>query len=685
MLVSEPVEDDLEDEENEINAILKITKPENGHSNFHNKDENNELKTFRKEESKTIGNKEKSVNTSSHLPPKQGDPGSFLITCRLNDTIICNGLADLGASINLMPNSLYKKLSLEPLKPFSIGIQLADQSVLSPLGIAENVLLKVGGLTFPVDFVVIDLVENTNVPLILGRPFLNTTDAVIHIRQKEIILGIKKRVTLKVNKSQHDSSVISHTCYTIDRQDVGQRVEGEPHEPADFVWGEALQNADEEPSDPEPSDEESDEDYEPPDVEDDQEQEDTYEFKRREPKKPKSVIAVENFKQGRDEYLGDAWQRMIGLMRACPEYSVSNEGCVLFFYLGLDEYAKHSLNETAGGSFLAIPAKDACNILHTQLYVKSFRKWLHESVQRKEQNKRKREATGESSPKDAHNNTNVLDVEHKASTSGGSHYHLTKAEQVIKFEQGDEEGIDEAWGRINELRQACPAGEFSDTDFMYHFYNGLNDCAQEALDMSTDKFFLYLPYRSACMMLNERVYEPAYQECLEKNKKKQLQKDPYEAETNLINNVSTHEDPKDQKRDYLMHTLCEQTVTFGKVEQKLKNLLSEIQNDQQFGDMGNRKLELRIKDILDTHLDCPLGTPRINELFKELFIRERRPTQREVKRTMVNIDEAECSKKQKLEFMDSSEEGHKTPVNTPQVSPDHPNTQSVGGSNYPSP
>ncbi|GKF96090.1 reverse transcriptase domain-containing protein, partial [Tanacetum coccineum] len=77
---------------------------------------------------------------------------------------------DLGASIDLMPYSLYAKLFLETLKPTKMSIRLADRSFQHPIGIAKNMLAEVGKFTFPVDFVILEMEEDSKVPLILGRP-----------------------------------------------------------------------------------------------------------------------------------------------------------------------------------------------------------------------------------------------------------------------------------------------------------------------------------------------------------------------------------------------------------------------------------------------------------------------------------------------------------------------------------
>ncbi|GKA12373.1 reverse transcriptase domain-containing protein [Tanacetum coccineum] len=113
------------------------------------------------------------------LPPKLGDPGSFLIPCKLANSVEYLALADLGASINLMPYSLYTALSRTTLKPTRMSIRLANHTYQYPMGVAENILVQVGKFVFPVNFVILQMEEDDRVPLILGRPFLHTADAII--------------------------------------------------------------------------------------------------------------------------------------------------------------------------------------------------------------------------------------------------------------------------------------------------------------------------------------------------------------------------------------------------------------------------------------------------------------------------------------------------------------------------
>nr|GFA09041.1 hypothetical protein [Tanacetum cinerariifolium] len=134
-----------------------------------------------------IGNKEKlsemartpmnehcSAVIQNKLPRKLGDPGKFLIPCKVPGMDECLALADLGASINLMPLSVWEGLTLSELTPTCMTLEIADRSVSKPIGIAKDVSVKVGVFHFPADFVVVDFKPDPQVPLILGRCFLKT-------------------------------------------------------------------------------------------------------------------------------------------------------------------------------------------------------------------------------------------------------------------------------------------------------------------------------------------------------------------------------------------------------------------------------------------------------------------------------------------------------------------------------
>nr|GEY29397.1 reverse transcriptase domain-containing protein [Tanacetum cinerariifolium] len=122
------------------------------------------------------------------LPEKLGNPGHFLIPCDFTGFDNCLALADLGASINLMPLSIWKKLRLPTLNDTEMVLELADRTISKPTGVAENVFVKVGKFYFPADFVILDFVADPRVPLILGRPFLTTAHAIINVFEREIII-----------------------------------------------------------------------------------------------------------------------------------------------------------------------------------------------------------------------------------------------------------------------------------------------------------------------------------------------------------------------------------------------------------------------------------------------------------------------------------------------------------------
>ncbi|GKC91102.1 reverse transcriptase domain-containing protein [Tanacetum coccineum] len=126
---------------------------------------------------------ESSAMIQNKVPPALGDPGSFLIPCNFNITFSCNALADLGASINLMPYSLYAKLSLKTLKPIKMSVRLADRSFQYPVGIAENMLVEV----------------------------------VIRVKQKQLNLGVgTERMIFNIDSAMKHSYSNDDTCFSID-------------------------------------------------------------------------------------------------------------------------------------------------------------------------------------------------------------------------------------------------------------------------------------------------------------------------------------------------------------------------------------------------------------------------------------------------------------------------------------
>ena len=124
------------------------------------------------------------------LPAKIKDHGSFTIPCSIGKYEFKKSLCDFGASINLMPLSVVQRLSLGELTPTTITLQMADRSMAQPKGVLEDVLVKVGKFIFPVDFVIMKMEEDTQVPLPLGRPFLATGAALIDVHKGEPTLRV---------------------------------------------------------------------------------------------------------------------------------------------------------------------------------------------------------------------------------------------------------------------------------------------------------------------------------------------------------------------------------------------------------------------------------------------------------------------------------------------------------------
>ncbi|XP_057791014.1 uncharacterized protein LOC131008136 [Salvia miltiorrhiza] len=156
------------------------------------------------------------------LPPKQRDPGSFVINIALGNGKEASGMLDLGARINLMSYSIFKQLELGDLKPTRMCLQLADRSVRYPRGVIEDILVRVGGLIVPVDFVVLEIGEvhenGKEHTLLLGRPFMATTNTLIDVKNgtiKMTVLG--ESVSFSVHHSRAlPSSSFTNECSYID-------------------------------------------------------------------------------------------------------------------------------------------------------------------------------------------------------------------------------------------------------------------------------------------------------------------------------------------------------------------------------------------------------------------------------------------------------------------------------------
>ena len=126
------------------------------------------------------------------LPPKLKYPGSFTIPCAIGNSVFEKSLCDLGASINLMSWSIFKKLKLGEARPTTVTLQLADRSLTHPRGIIEDVLVKVDKFIFLANFIILDMEEDKEVPIILRRPFLATGSALIDVQNGELRLRVQE-------------------------------------------------------------------------------------------------------------------------------------------------------------------------------------------------------------------------------------------------------------------------------------------------------------------------------------------------------------------------------------------------------------------------------------------------------------------------------------------------------------
>ncbi|GJW19549.1 reverse transcriptase domain-containing protein [Tanacetum coccineum] len=148
-------------------------------------------------------NAECSAIIMNKVPEKLEDSGKFLIPCALQEINRTNALADSRASINLLPHSIYKKLELEALTPTRMTLKLSNRSITHPMGIAEDVVVRVDGFTFLADFIVVNFEPDPRVPIILGRPFLRTAKALIDLYEEKLTLRVgKEELVYYADKSE---------------------------------------------------------------------------------------------------------------------------------------------------------------------------------------------------------------------------------------------------------------------------------------------------------------------------------------------------------------------------------------------------------------------------------------------------------------------------------------------------
>ncbi|XP_016167317.1 uncharacterized protein LOC107609798 [Arachis ipaensis] len=152
------------------------------------------------------------------LPPKLKDPGSFFLPSTIGNIIIDKALCDLGSSINLMPLSMMRKLSIEEVKHVRMTLQLADRLMVIPNGVVENLLVKMNKFIFPAEFMILDLDEEEGDSIILERPFLATARAIIDVEKGEMTMRAHdEKITLNVFKEiQHTAE--EKSCMRVEKE-----------------------------------------------------------------------------------------------------------------------------------------------------------------------------------------------------------------------------------------------------------------------------------------------------------------------------------------------------------------------------------------------------------------------------------------------------------------------------------
>ena len=150
------------------------------------------------------------------ITPKTKRSKKFCIPYTIGQCHFERALCDLGASVNLMPLSVYKKLGLGEVKPTTVSLLLADRSIKHPRGVLEDVLVKVDKLIFPADFIILDMEEDQEIPIILGRPFLATGRTLIDVQQGKLTLRVQdNQVSFNIFKALSFPDE-GDTCYRVD-------------------------------------------------------------------------------------------------------------------------------------------------------------------------------------------------------------------------------------------------------------------------------------------------------------------------------------------------------------------------------------------------------------------------------------------------------------------------------------
>nr|XP_025631759.1 uncharacterized protein LOC112726547 [Arachis hypogaea] len=174
--------------------------------------------TTLKEDETMVLTKECSALVQKKLPPKMPDLGSFFIPCIIGTITFEKALCDLGSSINLIPLSVMKKLGIQEIYFTRISLKMADKSLKRAYGLVENVLVKVEDLYLPADFVILDIGKDRDNSIILERPFLATTKALIDVEKGELVLRFHEdHILFKIpnphSASDNEGTIVQHLVF----------------------------------------------------------------------------------------------------------------------------------------------------------------------------------------------------------------------------------------------------------------------------------------------------------------------------------------------------------------------------------------------------------------------------------------------------------------------------------------
>jgi hypothetical protein len=154
---------------------------------------------------------------------KLGDPGIPTIPCSIKNNYVRTTLCDLGAGVSVMPFSLYNRLDLEKLVSIDISLQMVDKSITIPIGICENVPVQVANICLILtDFVVLEMPEDDNMSIILGRPFLNTAGAVINYHQGKVTFNVNDKEYMVYFPKKIDRKNALNSIKNVETIRVGQ-------------------------------------------------------------------------------------------------------------------------------------------------------------------------------------------------------------------------------------------------------------------------------------------------------------------------------------------------------------------------------------------------------------------------------------------------------------------------------